>query len=52
MPGTFFFHRVCMRRFFSPDGENVVTAPYGVIDDSWMSVFAYDSLSYRRTRQL
>jgi hypothetical protein len=38
MPGTFFFQRVCTSRFFSPDGENVVTAPYGVMLDSWMSV--------------
>jgi hypothetical protein len=26
-PGVFFFHRVCMRRFFLPVGEKVVTAP-------------------------
>src|SRR5438093_4626807 len=52
MPGTFFFHRVCMRRFFEPVGEKVVTAPYGVWLESWMSVFAYDSLSYRRMSEL
>src|SRR5688500_5711227 len=51
MPGTFFFHRVCMSRLVSPDGEKVVTAPYGVWLESWMSVFAYDSLSYRSSRQ-
>src|SRR5438874_1541328 len=28
MPGTFFFQRVCMRRFLEPDGENVVFATY------------------------
>jgi len=32
-------------RFVVPLGENVVTAPYGVWLESWMSVFAYDSLS-------
>src|SRR5213595_1645305 len=51
-PGVFFFHRVCMMRRFLPDGENVVTAPYGVEPDSWISVLAYDSLSYRITRNL
>src|SRR5881628_390049 len=52
MPGTFFFHRVCMSRFFEPVGEKVVTAPYGVWLESWMSVFAYDSLSYSRISEL
>src|SRR5919205_1012873 len=50
-PGVFFFQRVCMMRRFLPLGENVVTAPYGVEPDSWMSVLAYDSLSYRMTRK-
>ncbi len=45
MPGMFFFQRVCMSRLSVPDGENVVTAPYGVWLESWISVFAYDSLS-------
>ena len=48
----FFFQRVCMMRFILPGGLNVVFAPYGVEPDSWMSVLAYDSLSYRRIRQL
>src|SRR6266508_2607339 len=52
MPGMFFFQRVCMSRRFDPVGENVVTAPYGVWLESWMSVFAYDSLSYRRISEL
>src|SRR5205823_10692270 len=50
-PGVFFFQRVCMIRLCFPDGENVVTAPYGVEPDNWMSVLAYDSLSYRMTRK-
>src|SRR5438132_11841707 len=50
-PGVFFFQRVCMILCFLPEGENVVTAPYGVDPDSWMSVLAYDSLSYRITRK-
>src|SRR6516162_7826936 len=50
-PGVFFFQRRCMMRRFDPDGENVVTAPYGVEPDSWMSVFAYDSLSYRMIKK-
>src|SRR3989338_4429899 len=52
MPGMFFFQRVCMIRCFEPVGENVVTAPHGDWLETWMSGFAYDSLSYRRTRQL
>src|SRR6185295_1608837 len=51
-PDVFFFHRVCIRRFVLPLGENVVTAPYGVEPESWMSVLAYDSLSYMMTRKL
>src|ERR1700694_1750489 len=35
-----------------PGGLNVVFAPYGVDPDSWMSVLAYDSLSYIRMREL
>jgi hypothetical protein len=41
-----------MIRFTLPGGLNVVWAPYGVDPDSWMSVFAYYSLSYMRMRQL
>src|SRR5437660_517976 len=52
MPGTFFFHRVCISRLALPVGENVVMAPYGVMLESWMSVFAYDSLSYNRISEL
>src|ERR1700738_3327456 len=52
MPGVFFFQRVCMMRFFLPLGENVVTAPHGEDPDTWMSVFAYDSLSYRMIKKL
>src|SRR5207248_688541 len=52
MPGVFFFQRLCMMRFFLPLGENVVTAPQGEDPDTWMSVLAYDSLSYRMTRNL
>src|SRR5204863_8501990 len=51
MPGVFFFQRLCMIRLLLPDGENVVTAPYGVEPESWMSVLAYDSLSYMMTRK-
>src|SRR6266487_2200352 len=50
MPGVFFFQRLCMIRFFLPLGEKVVTAPHGEEPDTWMSVFAYDSLSYRMIR--
>src|SRR6266699_648241 len=52
MPGVFFFQRVCMIRFFLPLGEKVVTAPQGEEPDTWMSVLAYDSLSYRMMRKL
>src|SRR6266545_5607576 len=52
MPAMFFFHRVWMSRLTLPGGLNVVLAPYGVIPDSWMSVFAYDSLSYSRISEL
>ncbi len=52
MPGVFFFQRVCMIRFFLPLGEKVVTAPQGEEPDTWMSVLAYDSLSYRMIRKL
>ncbi len=48
----FFFHRVWMSRFTLPGGLNVVLAPYGVIPESWMSVLAYDSLSYSRISEL
>src|SRR6266567_9491986 len=52
MPGVFFFQRVCMMRFFLPLGEKVVTAPYGDEPETWISVLAYDSLSYRMIRNL
>src|SRR5437867_3791826 len=52
MPAMFFFHRVWMRRLTLPGGLNVVFAPYGVIPESWMSVLAYDSLSYSRINEL
>src|SRR5579859_1138793 len=52
MPGVFFFQRVCMMRFLEPLGENVVTAPQGEEPETWMSVLAYDSLSYRMIRNL
>src|SRR6266571_2657441 len=52
IPGVFFFQRVCMIRFFLPLGEKLVTAPHGEEPDTWMSVFAYDSLSYRMIRKL
>src|SRR5438552_15840633 len=48
----FFFHRVWMLRITLPGGLNVVLAPYGVIPESWMSVLAYDSLSYSRISEL
>src|SRR5579875_1358861 len=51
-PGTFFFQRVCMMCLTVPAGLTVVMAPHGVMPDVWMSVLAYDSLSYRMTRQL
>src|SRR5713101_10036026 len=41
-----------MIRVFLPLGEKVVTAPQGDEPDTWMSVFAYDSLSYRMIRNL
>src|ERR1051326_5390527 len=50
MPGVFFFQRVCISRRFVPEGDTVVTAPDGVDPESWISVLAYDSLSYRMTR--
>jgi len=34
-----------MMRFTGPGVLNVVLAPHGVLPESWMSVFAYDSLS-------
>jgi hypothetical protein len=49
---VFFFHRVWMMRFTDPGGLNVVFAPYGVEPDSWISVLAYDSLSYSRMSEL
>src|SRR5262249_60261798 len=49
---VFFFHRVWMMRLTEPGGLNVVLAPYGVEPESWMSVLAYDSLSYRRMSEL
>src|SRR3981081_2628218 len=52
MPWVFFCQRVCMIRFFLPLGEKVVTAPHGEEPDTWMSVLAYDSLSYRMIRKL
>ena len=52
IPAMFFFQRWCMMRFLVPGGLNVVCAPQGVEPLSWMSVFAYDSLSYIRIRQL
>src|SRR5947208_1014927 len=52
MPAMFFFQRVWMLRITLPGGLNVVLAPYGVIPESWMSVFAYDSLSYSRMSEL
>src|SRR5215468_4538249 len=52
MPAVFFFHRVWMMRLTEPGGLNVVLAPYGVEPESWMSVLAYDSLSYRRISEL
>src|SRR5262245_29698712 len=52
MPATFFFQRVWMSRLTDPGGLNVVLAPYGVSPESWMSVLAYDSLSYSRIRRL
>src|SRR4030088_1513266 len=52
MPGVFFFQRVCMIRLCLPLGENVVTAPHGDEPETWISVLAYDSLSYRMTRNL
>ena len=48
----FFFQRWCMIRFSLPGGLKVVFAPYGVEPDNWMSVLAYDSLSYMRIRKL
>src|SRR5438105_4840276 len=48
----FFFQRWCMIRFLVPGGLKVVCAPYGVEPESWMSVLAYDSLSYMRMREL
>src|SRR5688572_9057281 len=48
----FFFHRLWTMRCTLPGGLNVVFAPYGVIPDSWMSVFAYDSLSYSKISEL
>jgi hypothetical protein len=41
-----------MRRLTAPGGLNVVLAPYGVEPESWMSVLAYDSLSYIRISEL
>src|SRR6267143_4203937 len=52
MPAMFFFQRWCMMRLTLPGGLKVVCAPYGVDPESWMSVLAYDSLSYIRIRQL
>src|SRR5207249_8684432 len=52
MPAMFFFQRLWIRRILLPGGLNVVFAPYGVIPESWMSVFAYDSLSYSRISEL
>src|SRR5262245_60125168 len=52
IPATFFFQRVWMIRFTAPGGLNVVWAPNGVSPDSWMSVLAYDSLSYSKMREL
>src|SRR5258706_11960973 len=52
MPAMFFFQRVWMLRITLPGGLNVVLAPYGVMPESWMSVLAYDSLSYSRIREL
>src|SRR6266850_3935610 len=52
MPAMFFFQRLCMMRWTLPGGLNVVFAPYGVDPESWMSVLAYDSLSYIRMREL
>src|SRR6266542_3359009 len=52
MPATFFFQRVWMIRLTVPGGLKVVWAPYGVSPESWMSVLAYDSLSYRRISEL
>ena len=48
----FFFHRLCRIRFAFPCGLNVVLAPYGVLPEAWMSVLAYDSLSYSKIRWL
>jgi hypothetical protein len=52
MPATFFFQRRCMIRFTLPGVLKVVFAPQGVMPESRMSVFAYDSLSYIKIRQL
>ena len=52
MPAMFFFQRVWMIRFNVPGGLKVVLAPYGVEPESWMSVLAYDSLSYIRMSEL
>ena len=52
MPAMFFFQRVCSRRLTLPGGLKVVLAPYGVEPESWMSVLAYDSLSYMRMSRL
>src|SRR6202795_1933545 len=52
MPAMFFFQRLCMMRWTLPGGLNVVFAPYGVDPESWMSVLAYDSLSYIRMSEL
>ena len=43
--GTFFGKRVLPSGISLPGGVNVVAAPYGVVGDVWMPVFAYDSLS-------
>src|SRR5688500_4436629 len=52
IPAMFYFQRLWIWRILLPCGLNVVLAPYGVIPDSWMSVFAYDSLSYSRIKAL